>query len=108
MIAAINDEKRYAADPPWKNSSTADYAYEERLRRIKFLRKHGETNPNASKVADRLESCEPEQRCLSGACPECGRLLQRWLGRRSKKFIAKNILHPKRELIGLILGDQSR
>ena len=108
MIAAINDESRYSPDRLWKKGPTANHAEQERLKRIKFLRKHGETNPNASKVADRLESCEPEQRCLSGACPECGRLLQRWLGRRSKKFIAKNILHPKRELIGLILGDQSR
>jgi hypothetical protein len=101
VIAAMNDESRYPPDRLWKKEPTADYAYHERLKRIKFLRKHSKTDAKAMVVADRLETCEPEQRCLSGACPECGRLFQRWFVRRSKKFIAKHIARPKHELVAV-------
>src|SRR5262249_13835286 len=37
----------------------------------------------------------------SGACPECGRLYQRWFVRRSKKFIAKHISRSKHELVAV-------
>jgi len=80
---------------------TAEFAYKERVKRIKFLRKHGKTDPKAAVLAHRLESCESDQRCLSGACPECGRLFQRWFVRRSKKFIAKHISRPKHELVAV-------
>jgi hypothetical protein len=89
VIAAIIDEEDYSSDPLWRNAPSAEEIYEERLRRIKFLRKHGRLFPDAAALADRLETCEPGRRCLSGACPECGRLLQRWFVRRSGKFIAK-------------------
>jgi hypothetical protein len=101
VIAAINDETRYPPDRLWKKEPTAEFAYEERLRRIKFLRKHSKTDPKAVVLAHRLETCEPEQRCLSGACPECGRLFQRWFVRRSKKFIAKHFFRPKHDLVAL-------
>jgi hypothetical protein len=38
-------------------------------------------------LADRLDACNPEELCLSGACPECGRLFQRWFVRRSEQCI---------------------
>jgi hypothetical protein len=101
VIAAIKDESRYPPDRLWKKEPTAEFAYHERLKRIKFLRKHSNTDPKAAVLAHRLESCEPDQRCLSGACPECGRLFQRWFVRRSKKFIAKHISRPKHELVAL-------
>jgi hypothetical protein len=91
VIAAINDEEQCPPDPMWRKERSADWAYEERLRRIKFLRKHSNTHPDALVVAERLESCEPKHRCLSGACPECGRLFQRLFVRSSKKFIARHI-----------------
>src|SRR6266481_8087868 len=94
VIAAINNESRYPSDQLWKKEPTAEYVHKERLRRIKFLPKHGVTNPQAQTVVDRLETCEPTQRCSSGACPECGRLLQRWFVRRSKKFICDCIREP--------------
>lgn len=96
VIAAINDEGRYPPDRLWKKEPTAEFAYHERLKRIKFLRKH-----KAAVLAHRLESCELDQKCLSGACPECGRLFQRWFVRRSKKFIAKHISRPKHELVAV-------
>jgi hypothetical protein len=101
VIAAINDESRYPPDRLWKKEPTAEFAYHERLKRIKFLRKYSKTDPKAAVLAHRLETCELDQRCLSGACPECGRLFQRWFVRRSKKFIAKHISRPKQELVAV-------
>jgi hypothetical protein len=103
VIAAIDDESRYPPDRLWNKEPTAEFAYEERLRRIKFLRKHSNTDPKAVVLAHRLETCEPDQRCLSGACPECGRLFQRWFVRRSKKFIATHISRPEHELVAVSL-----
>jgi hypothetical protein len=101
VIAAINDESRYPPDRLWRKEPTEEFAYEERLRRIKFLRKYAKKDSRAIFIAHRLESCEPDQRCLSGACPECGRLFQRWFVRRSKKFIAKHISCPNYELVAI-------
>jgi hypothetical protein len=101
VIAAINDEKRCPSDAIWRDAPSAEETYHERLRRIKFLHKHTTTNPNALIVASRLEICEPDQRCRSGACPECGRLFQRWFVRRSNKFIAEHLSHPKHELVAV-------
>jgi hypothetical protein len=100
VIAAIEDAERYPTDPMWKDEPTAEYIYDERLKRITFLQKHGNAHPDALIVAKRLQSCEPRHRCLSGACPECGRLFQRWFVRRSKKFIAKHIDNG-RELVAV-------
>jgi hypothetical protein len=100
-IAAIEDEERCPSDQMWKKQPTAEYVYDERFRRIKFLRKHSNTHPDALVVAKRLESCKPEQRCLSGACPECGRLFQRWFVRRSRKFIARDIALPGNSLVAV-------
>jgi hypothetical protein len=44
---------------------------------------------------------EPKQRCLSGGCPECGRLFQRWFVRRSRTFVAKNINLPWNHLVAI-------
>jgi hypothetical protein len=101
VIAAIKDEEDYSHDPLWRNAPSAEEMYEERLRRIKFLRKHGRIFPDATILADQLGTCEPGQRCLSGACPECGRLFQRWFVRRSGKFIAKHIMRDENELIAV-------
>jgi hypothetical protein len=101
VIAAINNESRYPSDQLWKKEPSAEYIHDEHLGRIKFLRKHSATNPAALTLADRLESCEPKHRCLSGACPECGRLLQRWFVRRSKKLIAEHIDKQEHELVAI-------
>jgi len=98
-----NDESRYPPNSLWKKEPTAEFTYGERLKRIKFLRKHSKTDPKAMVVAHRLESCEPDYRCLSGACPECGRLFQRWFVRRSKKFIATHIDRAGHDLVAISL-----
>ena len=55
---------------------------------FRFLRKLGIGDPEVKSLAERLQSCHPRRRCVSGACPQCGRLLQRWFVRTSKGFIA--------------------
>src|SRR6266436_9509801 len=107
VIAAIKDESRYPPDRLWKKEPTAEFAREERVRRTKFLSKHSNADPKATVLAHRLESCEPGQRCLSGACPECGRLLQRWFVRRSRKFIAKHISRPEHDLVAVSIVPSS-
>ncbi len=107
VIAAIKDESRYPPDRLWKKEPTAEFAREERVRRTKFLSKHSNTDPKATVLAHRLESCEPNQRCLSGACPECGRLFQRWFVRRSRKFIAKHISRPEHDLVAVSIVPSS-
>jgi hypothetical protein len=102
VIAAINDESRYSPDRLWEKEPTAEFADHERLKRLKFLHKHSNTDL-AAVLAHRLETCEPKQRCLSGACPECGRLFQRWFVRRSKKFIATHIDRAGHDLVAISL-----
>jgi hypothetical protein len=101
VIAAIRDEESYPPDLPWRDAATADDAQMERLKRSKFLRKHGKTDHRAQSLANRLGSCEAEQRCLSGACPECGRLFQRWFVRFSKTFISEHIVRPGHDLVAV-------
>jgi hypothetical protein len=101
VISAIRDEEQCPPDRMWKNEPTAECTYDKRLRRITFLQKHSNTHFDALIVAKRLESCEPGYRCLSGACPECGRLFQRWFVRRSKKFIASHIALPWNRLVAV-------
>jgi hypothetical protein len=103
VIAAIAEESRLPKDLLWKNERTADEMYQERLRRVRFLRKHGKVDLQADMVADRLERCEVGKRCLSGACPECGRLFQRWFVRRSETFISAHLDCSDRELVAITI-----
>jgi hypothetical protein len=73
IVAAVASEDGKAADPPWKNAQSA--ADEERVKRARFLRKRQFNERKTKVVTERLAACEAKDRCLSGACPECGRLL---------------------------------
>jgi hypothetical protein len=101
--AAIAEESRLRKDLLWKNEPTADDVYQERLRRVRFLRKLGKVSAQADMVADRLERCEVGNRCLSGACPECFRLFQRWFVRRSETFIAEHLERSDHELVAITI-----
>lgn len=63
--------------PKWKSQPTSGEAKDERIRRARLFRKH-----SANYLAEKLSACEPENRCLSGACPECCRATQRFFVRR--------------------------
>jgi hypothetical protein len=81
----LSNERWYTNGPPqWPvgkaqhPAQTAGEAETERLKLIKRLRLDGPDDPAAQALADRLDSCTPGQRCMSGACPECNRAYTRW------------------------------
>jgi len=85
LIETALDEARYGDGAPrWKEGrnsrscKTAVHAYMDRNRAIRLLERHDEIIVGASSLARRLRQCAPKRRCLSGACPECVRALQRW------------------------------
>jgi len=105
IIAAVAEEDRSDPAEMWKNEQSLSECSKVRLQRITFLRK--QNTPPASAVADRLQTCKTGFRCLSGACPECGRLIQRWLVRKSRNFIARHIEHPKKTLVAITIAPAS-
>jgi hypothetical protein len=98
---AVAREDKMFDKPLWRGERTPDDEYDERLRRTKILRKYHDTHPQADTVADQLGDCERGTRCLSGACPECAHLVQRWLVRKSKRFIALYLEKRETDLIAL-------
>ena len=84
---AVAQEDAKPSNPMWKGEPSEEEIIKEQQKRMRFLRKHGKTDPCAKSLAERLQSCRPRRRCLSGACLLCGRLLQRWSVRQSRKFI---------------------
>jgi hypothetical protein len=69
----LKDERWFRnGEPTWDYLPQVEEAKAERLRRSRLLRKHGHAD-----VGAKLGSCEPNRRCYSGCCPECGRAFQR-------------------------------
>jgi len=87
----------------WKGEPSAETIFEEQLKRILFLRKHGKTDSELNSIADCLELCEPRNPCCSGACPQCSRLFQRFYVRRSRNVIRDIIAREGKELIGICI-----
>ena len=98
---AVAEESRRPGKQLWKGEPTPEQINKEQAKRVRFLRKNGKTSPRAEVLADRLGGCQLDQRCLSGACPQCAQLLQRWLVRRSKKFIADHLEAQQGELVAI-------
>jgi hypothetical protein len=85
-----NGPPQWLQGPKKQPCQTADEAVEARLKAVKHLKKHG-SGSSARRVKRALKSCEPECRCLSGACPECMRAFQRWFVHAADEFIRS---HP--------------
>ena len=103
IVKAIAEESKKPFDQMWKKEPGAEKISDEQLKLIRFLRKHGQTDPALILIADCLDRCEKGTRCCSGACLECGRLFQRFYVRRSKTVI-RDIIAPKgKELIGICI-----
>lgn len=77
LQAELNEHFYGDGGPKWKSQPTCDDAIDERVRRARLFRKH-----DAHYLAEKLAACQLEQRCLSGACPECCRATQRLFVRR--------------------------
>ena len=60
VIKAIAQEETHPSHQMWKKELTAEYQFNERLRRIRFLRKHGRADPELLLIADCLDQCEKE------------------------------------------------
>ena len=98
---AVSQEETTPQNPMWKGEFSEEKIAKEQQKRIRFLFKHGRNYPKVEAVAKRLESCRPRRRCLSGACLQCGHLLQRWFVRGSKRFIANHLKTKEDDLIAI-------
>ncbi len=88
LLRILDNERLFRNGPPgWQElrgkpnerpSATAGMAISRREHVVALLRRHGAQTASALSVAEALEGCSPKARCTSGACPECGRALQRW------------------------------
>ena len=104
VIKAIAEEGQKPNSQLWKRlEPSAEYQLDERVRRIRFLRKYENNGPLIKEIADRLELCEQNNRCCSGACPECGRLLQRSFVRKSKSVIRDSVDKDNHELVAITI-----
>ena len=103
VIKAIAEEDQQANSILWESEPAEDDQQTERLRRIKFLRKYEKDNPLVKTIAERLAACGKGNRCCSGACSECGWLLQRWLVRKSKPFISDVINKDDQQLVAITI-----
>jgi hypothetical protein len=100
---AIAQEEKNPDTRLWKKERSAEFQYEERLRRVRFFRKHEDHESSARAIADRLELCERYNRCCSGSCPECGRLIQRWFVRKSKYLLRDVIDKADHQLVAMTI-----
>jgi hypothetical protein len=83
--------------PSWHRAPSAEQAVHKRIAYIKRLRRFADTLRSATATANRLETCAPHHRCMSGACPECNRAFQRWFVHSTEQLI--NVPEPQGELI---------
>jgi hypothetical protein len=79
IARALADEDYYGDGPPtWPGAPTSNDAKKARRSYVKRLRRFARQFPEAKKLAKILARCKRRRRCMSGACPECGRAFQRW------------------------------
>lgn len=62
-------------------------AAQQRLKRIRWLRRKGTGEPNATVLADKLDRCTPRTPCGSAACPECSLSTSSQLTKAFRKFL---------------------
>jgi hypothetical protein len=81
LIARVLADEAYYGDgaPTWNGAPTSSDATLARKRSAKRLRRFAREFPDAEELANTLDECMPGRRCMSGACPECGRALQRFM-----------------------------
>ena len=91
IARVLSDEGYYGnGDPTWLNAPRAKEAKKARKTAAKRLRYFADDFPGAGQLADILTHCRPRHRCMSGACPQCGRAFQRWLVGQVTKLAEAN------------------
>jgi hypothetical protein len=80
LVAKVLGDEDYYGDgaPTWPGAPASSDAKATRERYSKRLRRFSPQFPKANELSHLLSACEPHHRCMSGACPECGRAFQRW------------------------------
>jgi hypothetical protein len=74
----LSNEKWYGdGKPSFEWAETREESAAAMASTIWFLRKWGKQDPNLLLIKKRLETCKPMKRCMSPACPMCGRAYQR-------------------------------
>ena len=102
VAAAISHEETRNKKLLWENEPSEAERIDERLRLIRFLRKQFQ-NSEIVTLANRLELCAPLRRCFSGACPECGRLFQRFYVRTLRRFVDTYFIEQEMQNIAINL-----
>lgn len=112
IVAVLNDERWYGDDPPhWiisagkpsqRASQTAAQASQQRKQTEKLLHRHGSKQSHVFPLARKIDSCRPNRRCGSGACPECTRALQRWFVENAHKAAANLLDTTELILVSLV------
>jgi hypothetical protein len=85
-----NREPRWTEGHLNRPAMTAQEAEARRRQTVKLLRRHGKSDPAALKLAAKLESCRPRQRCLSLACHACRRAEQRVFVAASEQLMKRS------------------
>jgi hypothetical protein len=98
---AIAEEEQKPNERLWRGERSAECRLNERLSLIRVFRKYQKSRPIFKCIADRLELCERNNRCCSGACPECARLLQRSFVRKSKRLICEAVGKDGHSLVAI-------
>jgi hypothetical protein len=79
IARTLADEDYFGDGPPtWPGAPTSKDAKKARKSYVKRGRRFAHQFPEAKKLAKILARCKRRRRCMSGACPECGRAFQRW------------------------------
>jgi hypothetical protein len=79
IARVLTDDDHYGDGPPtWTNARSSKGVRKARKSYVKRLRRFARQFPEAKKLAKILARCKRRRRCMSGACPECGRAFQRW------------------------------
>jgi hypothetical protein len=98
LTTILTNELWYGdGQPSWHRAPSSKPAVHKRLASIKRLRRFADTMRSATATANRLETCAPHHRCMSGACPECTRALQRWFVHSTEQLIKEP--EPQGELV---------
>jgi hypothetical protein len=111
LIAKVLHDESYYGDgtPIWRSAPTSNNAKTTRKSYIKRLKRFSPQIPEAAKLGKILAHCKRPHRCMSGACPECGRAFQRWFvsqvmslanSENSQQLIAVSIAFPHHRSVG--------
>ena len=110
IARVLADEHWFGNKPPgWPGAPSFRDAKNTRKRYIKRLRRFTPQLPKAAHLAGLLARCKRRRRCMSGACPECGRAFQRWFVSQvmnlasyenSRQLIAVSIAFPHHRSVG--------